>query len=52
MIDITQERDGWVDCIYSDFKKKAFNKVAVRRLLWKLEYIEGLKGTLKNWMED
>ena len=27
--------------------KKAFDKVPHRRLLWKLEYIGGLKGTLK-----
>ena len=26
--------------------------VPYRRLLWKLEHIGGLKGTLKNWMED
>ena len=32
--------------------KKAFDKVPHRRFLWKLEHIVGLKGTLKNWMED
>ena len=48
MIDITQERDG---CIYLDLKK-AFDKVLHRKLLWKLKCIGGLKGTLKNWMED
>ena len=32
--------------------KKAFIKVPHRRLLWKLEHIEGLKGTSKNGMED
>ena len=50
-INITQERDGWTDCIYLDLKK-AFNKIPHRRLLWKLEHIGGLKGTLNNWMED
>ena len=43
--------DGWAHCIYLDLKK-ALDKVPHRRLLWKLEYIGGLKGTLKNWMED
>ena len=27
-------------------------KKGIWRLLWKLEHIGGLKGTLKNWMED
>ena len=31
------------------YLKKAFDH---RRLLWKLEHIGELKGTLKNWMED
>ena len=44
VIDITQERDGWADCIYLD-------TFPHRRLLWKLEHIGGLKETLKNWME-
>ena len=48
IIDITQKRDGWADCIYLDLKK-AFDKVQYRRLLWKLEHIGGLKGTFKNW---
>ena len=51
MIDITQERDGWADCIYLDLKK-TFDKVPHERLLWKLETIGGLKGTIKNWMAD
>ena len=41
--------DGWI--AYIQTLKKAFNKVPHRRLLWKLEHIAGLKGTLKNWME-
>ena len=40
VIDITQERDEWADCIYLDFFLKH------KRLLWKLEYIDGLIGTL------
>ena len=32
--------------------KKAFDKDLHKRLLWKLEHIEGLKGTLKDLMED
>ena len=32
--------------------KKAFNKVSHKRMLWKLEDIGGLKGTLMKWMED
>ena len=40
-----------MDCIYSGLKK-AFDKVLHKRLLWKLEYIGGLKRKLKNWMED
>ena len=51
VIDITQEREGWVDCIYLDLKK-AFDKVPHKRLLWKLKNIGGLKGTIWKWMED
>ena len=40
-----------MDSIYLDLKK-AFDNVPHRRLLWKLEHIGGLKGTLKNWMEN
>jgi len=51
VIDVTQERDGWADCVYLDLKK-AFDKVPHRRLLWKLEHVGGLKGGLLKWMED
>ena len=42
VVDIVQERDGWVDCIYLDLRK-AFDKVADKRLLWKSDSIGGLK---------
>ena len=47
VIYITQERDGWADCIYLDLKK-AFDKDPHRRLLLKLQHIGGLKGTIEN----
>ena len=37
--------------IYIDFKK-AFDKVPHRGLLCQQKHIRGLKGTIKNWMED
>ena len=51
VINIIKERDGWVDFIHLDLKK-TFDKIQHKRLLWKLEHIGGLKGTLKNWMEN
>ena len=51
MIDVTHEREGWVDCIYLDFKK-ALRKAPHKRLLWKLDNVGGLKGGLLKWMED
>ena len=51
VIYIIQEKDGWADCIYLDLKK-AFDKVPLKRLLWKLEHIAGLKRMLMNWIED
>ena len=51
LVDIVQERDGWVDCVYLDLRK-AFDKVPHKRLLWKMEHIRGLKGRLLHWMED
>ena len=51
VIDIMQERNGWVDYAYLDLKK-AFDQVPHTRLLWKLKYEGGLDGTLLTWMED
>ena len=39
MIDVIQERKGWVNCAYQDLKK-AFNKIPHDRLLWKPEHEE------------
>ena len=39
VIDITQERHGWADCIYLELKK-AFDKPFDRKLLWKLEHVK------------
>ena len=36
VIDVVQEREGWVDGIYLDLKK-AFDKVPHKRLIWKFE---------------
>ena len=46
-----QERKGWVDSIYLDFKK-AFDRVPHERLLWKLEYKGGVQGNILKWMKD
>ena len=51
VVDILQERDGWVDCVYLDLKK-AFDNVPHERLLWKLEHKGGLKGKVLKWMES
>ena len=50
-IDVLQEREGSVDCVYLRLKK-AFNKVPHQRLLWKLEHVGGLKGNILKWMKD
>ena len=50
VIDITQERDEWADCIYLHLKKP-FDKIPHRRLLWKLEHIGGLKGLDRSLLE-
>ena len=49
VIEGIQAREGWVDVVYLDIKK-AFDKVPYKRLLWKLENIGGIKGTLLKWM--
>ena len=46
-----QERDGWVDSIYLDFKK-AFDRVPHQRLIWKLGNNGGIQGKVLQWMED
>ena len=46
-----QERNGWVDAIYLDFKK-AFDKVPHPRLIWKLRHVGGIQGPLLKWMEN
>ena len=51
IIDIIQERDGWVDCVFLDLKK-AFNKVPHKKLIRKLETIGGIQGKLLDWMKD
>lgn len=44
-IDVSQERNGWVDCIYLDLKI-AFDNVSHRSLLWKLKNAGGRKGNI------
>ncbi len=51
VVNIVQERDGWVDGVYLDFKK-AFDKVPHRRLLWKIKNYGKIGGRLLEWMED
>ena len=51
VVDIVQERNGWVDSIYLDLKK-AFDKVPHKRLLWKIKNCGGIGGRLLNWMGD
>ena len=51
VVEILQERDGWVDCIYLDIKK-AFDRVPHGRLVWKLRNFGGVRGRLLEWMKD
>ncbi len=51
VIDVVQEREGWVDSVYLDLKK-AFDKVPHKRLLWKIKNYGGIEGRLLKWMED
>ena len=46
-----QEREGWIDSIYLDFKK-AFDRVPHQRLIWKLQNYGGVQGKLLRWMKD
>ena len=51
VIDVVQERNGWVDGVYLDLKK-AFDKVPHKRLLWKIRNHGGVGGRLLDWMRD
>ena len=51
VIEVVQERNGWVDGVYLDLKK-AFDKVPHRRLLWKIAYHGSVGGRLLEWMEN
>ncbi len=51
VIDVIQERDGWVDCVYLD-SKKAFDKVPHKRLIWKLNHVGGLGGPILDWIQE
>ena len=51
VIDVVQERDGWVDGVYLDLEK-AFDKVPHKRLLWKIKNYGGIDGRLLTWMGD
>ena len=47
----SDERDEWVDSVYLDIKE-AFDRVPHKRLLWKLEHVGTLKGSVLKWMKD
>ena len=51
VVDIVQEREGWVDCVYLDLKK-AFDRVPHKRLLCKLHHYGGVGGSLLKWMKN
>ena len=51
VIDEVQGRDGWVDTVFLDIKK-AFDTVPHKRLLWKMEHIGGIRGTILKWMRN
>ena len=46
IIDVVDNRDGWVDAVYLDIKK-ALDKVPHKRLLWKLEHRSTERETIK-----
>ena len=43
-----REMDGWVDTVHLDIKK-ACDRVPHKRLLWKLEHVGGLRGSVLKW---
>ncbi len=45
-------RKGRVGRLHILDSKKAFDKVPLEKLLWKLENVGGLKGVMRNWMKD
>ena len=51
IVDIVQDREGWVDGVYLDLKK-AFDKVPHKRLLWKIKNYGKIGGDLLKWMKD
>ena len=51
IVDIVQDREGWVDGVYLDLKK-AFDKVPHKRLLWKIKNYGKIGGDLLRWMKD
>ena len=45
------ERDGWVDSVYLDMKK-VFDRGPHKKLLWILEHMGVLRGSILKWMKD
>ena len=41
VVNVVQERDGWMECIYLDLKK-VFDKVPHKRFLWKYDLTKRL----------
>ena len=51
VIEEIDDREGWVDAVYLDFKK-AFDRILHKKPLWKLKHIGGLRGKVLEWMQD
>ncbi len=51
VIDIVQEREGWVDSVYLGLRK-VFDKVPLNRLVWKLKKVGRVSGKLAELMEN